>query len=175
MTEGRERRKRPAFEPPDRLVASAAGPLVRRPVATTAGAVLVLLGAATDAIVIAALGVSWPAVIAEAVGTAAADEDARRLAQAGVAVVLAVGALIAVVQVVLAVLILRGWNWPRVLVMTIAAVSISATFAGWLLGGSDIRLSGTLPALAFDILILLALSSRDAAAYAHRSRGRERR
>jgi hypothetical protein len=172
---GPERRKRPAFEPLDRLGASGAAPVRRRPAATTAGAVLVLLGAAADAVVVATLGASWPALIAEAVGTASADEDARRLAEAGVAAVLVVGALIAAVQVALAILILRGRNWPRVLVMTISTLSISVTFAGWLLGESEIRISGTLLALAFDILILLALSSRDAAAYAHRRRDGEGR
>lgn len=175
MTDGAGRRKRPAFEPPDRLVAAApVDPAAPRPAATTAGAVLVLLAAAADAVAVAALGASWPGVVAEVVGTAPTDADVRRLAEAGIVVVLAVGALTALVQVALAVLILRGRNWPRVLVMAIATLSISATFVGWWLGGSEIRLSGTLVALAFDILILLALSSRDAAAYAHRDGGRRR-
>lgn len=175
MTEETRRRKRPAFEPPDRLMAAPpADPAAPRPAATTAGAVLVLLGAIADAVAVVALGTSWPAVSADLLGAAAADADARRLADAGIVVVLAVGALTALVQVLLAVLILRGGNGPRVVVMAIATLSIGATFAGWWLGGSEIRLSGTLVALAFDILILLALSSRDAAAYAHRGRGRQR-
>ncbi len=175
MTEEAARRKRPAFEPPDRLMAApAADPAAPRPAATTAGAVLVLLGAVADAVAVIALGASWPSVVAELLGSAPADADARRLAEAGLVVVVAVGAVIALVQVALAVLILRGGNWPRVVVMAIATLSISATFVGWWLGGSEIRISGTLVALAFDILILLALSSRDASAYAHRGRGRRR-
>jgi hypothetical protein len=141
LTENAARRKRPAFEPPDRLMAApAADSAAPRPAATTAGAVLVLLGAVADAVALTALGVSWPAVTTELLGSAAADADARRLAHAGLVVVLAVGAVTALVQVALAVLILRGSNWPRVVVMGIATLSIGATFVGWWLGGSEIRI-----------------------------------
>jgi hypothetical protein len=49
-------------------------------------------------------------------------------------------------------------------------LSISTAFTGWWAQGQDIRVGTTLVTLALDILILLALSSRSAAAYAHRRR-----
>ena len=83
-----------------------------------------------------------------------------------------VGGIATLLEGVLAVLIYRGHNWARVLVMLYAVVSISAAFTTWWVGGQDIRIETTLVTLSLDILVLLALSSRQAAAY---SRRRQRR
>ena len=70
---------------------------------------------------------------------------------------------------ILAILILRGHNWARVVIMTFSALSISASFIQWWAEGQEITITTTLLQLGLDILILLALSSRSAAAYARRN------
>ncbi len=72
----------------------------------------------------------------------------------------------------LAILIYRGHNWPRVIVMLIAVFSICSAFTAWWALGEEIRLEGTFVSLSLDILLLLALSSRSAAAYARRNERR---
>jgi len=56
--------------------------------------------------------------------------------------------------------------------MVFAVVSISTAFTTWFLREQEITLRTSLLAVGLDVLILLALSSRSAAAY---SRRRERR
>ena len=75
-------------------------------------------------------------------------------------------------EALLAFLIYRGVNWARVLVMGFSVVSISFSFAAWWAEDQEITINTTFVTLAFDILVLLALSSRDAAAYARRNEGR---
>jgi hypothetical protein len=47
-------------------------------------------------------------------------------------------------------------------------MSISASFVAWWAQGQEIEIQGTFLSLSLDILLLLALSSRSAAAYARR-------
>ena len=51
-------------------------------------------------------------------------------------------------------------------------ISISASFLQWWAGGHEITITTTLLSIGLDILILLALSSRSAAAYARRNEHR---
>ena len=69
---------------------------------------------------------------------------------------------------VLAWLVWRGVNWARIASMMLATVSILVPFIDWWRSGLDISLRTTLLSLSLDILILLALSSRAARAYARR-------
>lgn len=85
------------------------------------------------------------------------------------AVVFSLGAALLLFQAVLAVLILRGSNWARVLVMFVAVFDIYTTFIAWLTREQELTLSGSIYSLAIDILILLALSSQAAASYARRN------
>ena len=82
---------------------------------------------------------------------------------------LGIGAFFLALDAVFAVLILRGHNWPRILVMLISTISIASAFIAWWAVGDEITLDGTFPSLSLDILVLLALSSRSAAAYARRN------
>ena len=68
----------------------------------------------------------------------------------------------------LSVLVFLGRNWARVIVMCISVLSISTVFGAWWVQGQEITLEGSFMSLAIDILLLLALSSRSAAAYARR-------
>lgn len=92
------------------------------------------------------------------------DIEDRARAAAAVA-----GAVVMVIQVALAILIYVGQNLARVLVMIIATIDIGSAFAAWIARGGSLGLAGTLYALALDVLILLALSSQSAAAYARRN------
>ncbi|MBA8815077.1 hypothetical protein FHX48_000129 [Microbacterium halimionae] len=166
-------RKRAAFESPADLARPLRhDPEMRRPASTVAGSVLVLLRAATGVFLLLALTLDWPAIVRDAdftiEGVPLAGDD---LALA-IRVVLVIGSLIFLVEGILGVMILRGRNGPRLIILVFSVFSISTAFAGWWFNGQEIRLTGTLPSVALDILILLALSSRSSAAYARRNEKR---
>lgn len=165
-------RKRPAFEPGAQLLAPTAyDPAMKRPVTTIIGAILVVFRAVVGVLVLAGIAVGWDGLLRNVDSlvellTPLAVGDTRALA-------LGTGAVLLGAEVVMAVLIFLGVNWPRVLIMLVAVVDIAVTFAAWSLHGSTLALQGSLYSLALDILILLALSSRRAAAYARRREHRQ--
>jgi hypothetical protein len=168
-------RKRAAFEAPAALVAPVAGSAaMTRPASTVAGAVLVLLRAAAGAVWLlsAALGWTWLGDAAALFNDSSVDASADTPADVGpvLAIVLGIVAAGVVFEAVLGVLILRGRNGPRVLVLLFSTLSITTAFVGWWSQGQEIRIETTYVTIALDILILLALSSRSAAAYARRER-----
>lgn len=77
--------------------------------------------------------------------------------------------VVTMIKLVCGILIFRGSNAARVLVMVVTAISISTAFVSWWARDQEITLQTTLRSLAVDILVLLALSSRSAAAYARRA------
>lgn len=165
--------KRPAYEPAVKLLAPTRyDPGMKRPLATTVGAALVLLRVSAGIVWLSSLALQWPEIIKEA--DVAIDGIAIDPTTSGVtlALLLGGGALVLAVEALLAVLIFRGLNWPRVVVMLYAVVSISTAFVAWWVQGLDIEIQTTLLTLALDILVLLALSSRDASAYARRNERR---
>jgi hypothetical protein len=178
MTGERHPDKRPAFEPP--LDPTAADPAMRRPVSIVTGSVLVLLRAAAGALWAVSVAFSLPPWLRAMAGAASGDANEPldlTVSDLGVgtAVFLAVLGGVFVVQVVFGILILVGSNLARVLVMLLSVASISASFVGWWAYGQEITVGTTLVTLSLDILVLLALSSRDAAAYARRKEGRRGR
>ena len=167
--------KRPAYEPAGRLLRPPArDPDMRRPGSTVAGGVLVLLRAAAGVLLLGALAVGWPAIIADPDVVLILDgvDSVDLAAQVGLWVVLAVGGTAVVFDLVCAIFVLRGHNWARVAVMVVSVLSISTTFVAWWAQGQEIRVDETFVSLALDILVLLALSSRSAAAYARRNERR---
>ncbi len=170
----RHPQKRAAFEPLAAPVAH--DPAMRRPAATVAGGVLVLLRALAG--IVWGLAVAfdlppWLQVVAGAADGSGA-EPTLTLADVGVGAGVFFGILggIALVQVVFGILLLRGSNLARVIVMLVSTVSIVTAFVGWWELGQEITVGTTLVTLSLDILVLLALSSRDAAAYARRNERR---
>lgn len=167
-------RKRPAYEPAAGLVAPAAGsPDMPRPASITAGAVLVLLRAAAGILWILAFVFRWDGfILSLSISFDGDASDAGDLppgtSSAILAILVAIVAVGVVIEAALGLLILRGTNWPRVLVMVFSVISISSAFVGWWAQGEVIRIETTFLTLSLDILILLALSSRSAAAYARR-------
>ena len=80
-----------------------------------------------------------------------------------------------VIEAVLAVLMWRGSEFARMLLMLVSAGWILLAFASWAMHGGALGMHFTLVTVGFDILLLLALSSREAAAYTTAVRGwRER-
>lgn len=162
-------RKRPAFEPvADLFAPTAYDPHMKRPITTVAGALLVFFRVVVGVIWLVEVGVHWDAYLTAAVaGLDIGSIDADDRAIGFVVLAVCVSAVL-LVDVVLGVLILRGRNWARVVVMAFAVLSVSGAFVAWWAQGQEITLRTSLLTVAFDILLLLALSSRSAAAYARR-------
>ncbi|MFS0734844.1 hypothetical protein ABC304_05360 [Microbacterium sp. 1P10UB] len=163
--------KRAAYEPAARLAEPTPhDPAMKRPISTVTGAVLVLLRVVTGvAVLITVMAGGTPDdSLADLVGVQADDETAA----IGLGVYASVVGVSLLIQAILGLLILAGRNGPRVWVMLFAVASISTAFAGWWWQGQEIRVSGTLLSVALDVLILLALSSRSASAYARRNEPR---
>lgn len=175
----REPHKRPAYEPAAGLVApTPTNPRMARPASTVAGSVLVLLRAAAGIVWVLGFVLGWSGWVQDAAGAFSGDaSDSSDLAGTpGLLTAVVVAVLVGVVfEATMGLLILSGRNGPRVLVMLFSVGSITIAFVGWWAQGQDIRLETTFLTLALDILILLALSSRSAAAYArrHEKRGHE--
>ena len=168
--------KRPAFEPPAVLVGPApVAPMMRRPVATTFGAVLVVLRVIAGVVWLVSLGLLWRKTLVEDLGVPLdSDVEADASSNAVLAVVLAFGAVVLAVELVLALLIFLGSNWARITVMVFATLSITGSAFDYFGADAEITLRTTLVTLALDILVLLALSSRNARAYARRPRAKRR-
>lgn len=168
--------KRAAFEP---LAAPiAADPAMPRPVTTVAGGVLVLLRAVTALAWGLTVVIDVPPWVHSLAALATGELDVPLSAadyDVSDAVFFALVAAVAVVQLVFGILVLRGSNAARVIVMISSTLTILASFAAWWDGSSDITIRTTLITLALDILVLLALSSRSAAAWARRGDRRRRR
>lgn len=164
--------KRPAYEPAKRLLRPTGyNPDMKRPPTTVAGAMLVFLRVIVGFLWIAELLLNWNFVAT----STAFDIEGLTSAEAdgvGLTVLAVTMGVVLLVDAVFATLILRGHNWPRVVVMAFAVVSISTAFTSWWLSDLDITLWTSLPSTAIDTLILLALSSRSAAAYARRNEQR---
>lgn len=165
----REPAKRPAFEPPERLLRPARHhPGMRRPAAITAGTVLTLLRVLSGGFVLAEILKNWRSLVgssADLTDLLTSEPEVEQIVRGAIFGFGVVGLL---VMLTLAVFIYHGRNWARVLTMALSAASVSMLFAAWWVQGQQIRISSTLPSLSLDILVLLALSSPSAAAYSHR-------
>lgn len=168
--------KRPAFEPPTSLARPIpANPAMRRPPATTVGAALVVLRVLAGVAWLTSLALQWNGIVTEAFGepdgaAPVPADDLDGFANGSLTVILVVGAVVLAVELVLAVFIYLGHNWPRIIVMVFATLSISGSYATWWAGDQEVTLQTTLLTLSLDILVMLALSSRAARAYARRNK-----
>ena len=166
--------KRPAYEPARRLLERPGfDPEMRRPLSIVAGAGIVLLRVIAGVFWLAALAVEWPSLVDSADIELEGVMVGPDTVSGSLAIVLIIGGLGLAVEALLAVLIYRGVNWARVVVMGYAVVSICISFGAWWAEDQEITINTTFVTLALDILVLLALSSRDSAAYARRNEGRD--
>ncbi|MCD2443693.1 hypothetical protein LQ757_15540 [Agromyces sp. SYSU K20354] len=161
--------KRAAFEPPAELVRPVeAPPDMKRPAATVSGAVLVVLRVIAGIVWLVALAAQWDQVLADDGGID--PESAEGIASYGVlAIILVFGAVVLLAQLLLAFAVYRGSNAARLTLMIFATLSIVISWFDYA-AGQEITIRTTLVTLALDILVLLALSSRAARAYARRPR-----
>jgi len=164
--------KRPAFEPPAVLVAPVTPPPdMHRPVSTVFGALLVVLRVIAGVVWLLSLALQWDRVLRDdlniEIDPGSSEAEA---AQVVLVFILGFGGLILAVDLVLAVLVYRGNNAARLAVMIVATLSITIAAIDYFGGGEDITIRTTLITLSLDILVLLALSSRAARAYARRPR-----
>lgn len=168
-----EPHKRPAFEPPTRLMRPYAyDPQMRRPTSTVAGAVLVLLRVIAGIVWTSEVALHWNTYATKVDAVLDGTDFSQQAVQIALAVFVGISAIVLLADAAIAVLILRGVNWARVVVMLFSVISITSAFVGWWVQGQEIVLQGSLLSLALDILVLLALSSRSAAAYARRNERR---
>lgn len=158
-----------SFDATTLLRPTAYDPGMRRPASTTAGAVLVLLRALAGLLVLLLIAGRFPTLSREVVATV--DGLSPDEANGTLIVVGTLTGMLVLADILLAVFIFRGHNWARVVVMSIAVISITGSFIAWWWQGEEINLGGgaSLLSLALDILVLLALSSRSSAAYARRN------
>ncbi len=165
--------KRPAFEPASELLKRPeADPDMKRPASTVAGVVLVLLRVLSGLIVLGTIVLNWRSTLTEIDVTVEGVQSTPEVAQSVlIAVVIFLGVVL-LVDAALAFFILIGHNWARVTIMTFSAISITGSFIQWWSEGQEITITGSLLTIGLDILILLALSSRSAAAYARRNERR---
>ncbi|WP_127473427.1 hypothetical protein [Microbacterium sulfonylureivorans] len=165
--------KRPAFEPAARLLKPTAyDPDMRRPISIVAGTALVLLRVVAGVLVVVGLAIGWDDLMADPGTVLEGFATTPEGQQAALWVLVGVYGTILLADLLLAVFVYRGRNWARVIVMLFTVVSISTTFVAWWAQGQEIALEGAFVSLAIDILVLLALSSRSAAAYARRNQRR---
>lgn len=161
--------KRPAFEPPGRLLKPTGyDPEMRRPATIVAGAALVLLRVLAGVAVLAGIAGGWDAIIADTDSVLEGFDPSPAGSQAALWFVLAAGGTVLLIDLLLAIFVFRGHNWARVIVMVVSVGSISTSFFAWWAQGQEIEVDTTFVSLSLDILVLLALSSRSAAAYARR-------
>lgn len=166
-------RKRAAFEPPASLFAPLNGdPGMHRPTTITAGTLLLLLRVLAGILLIVGLWLEWPDVMDSADLVLGDDTLTAQEEQFALWIVIALMGVSLVVQLSVVLSLWWGRNWARLTVMGFAVISISTAFTTWFLREQEITLRTSLLAVGLDVLILLALSSRSAAAY---SRRRERR
>lgn len=164
--------KRAAFESPGRLAErEPAQPRMRRPLATAFGSVLVVLRVIAGVVWLIALAAEWDTLVEhefdvrlEAASDAAASDAALTL-------VLVIGGTVLAIDLVFAVLIWFGSNWARITVMLFATINITIAAIDSFTGDVEVTIRTTLLTVALDILILLALSSRESRAFARTTRG----
>ncbi|GAA3221702.1 LssY C-terminal domain-containing protein [Oerskovia jenensis] len=148
---------------------------VHRPAATTVGALLVVLGVVADLVWLANLALHWDQTLRSLfLGDGVTQADIDEASGPLLVLVVVLLSLVALFQLFLAWRVLRGRNWARDLVMVLAAISTTSSFVGWAVSGNQITFRTTLLTVALDILVLLTLSSRDAAAYARDERAERR-
>lgn len=166
-------RKRAAFEPPTTLFAPLhRDPSMRRPATITTGTLLLLLRVLAGILLIIGLWFEWPDVMGSADLAVGGDVLTAEEEQFALWIVIAIMGVSLAVQVSVLLSLWWGRNWARLIVMIFSVVSISTAFTTWFLREQEITLRTSLLTVGLDVLILLALSSRSAAAY---SRRRERR
>lgn len=158
-------RKRSAAEPPEVLLGyePTVAPHAKRPKSVALGAALVFGRAVAGVLWFIGLTLEWGDIVDEF----QLDGEESAILYWFAAIV-NLGSVL--VLALFAWLIWRGNNAARVITMLVLTVSILTAATGHFVAGEAVTLQTTLLTVALDILVLLALSSRDARAWARRPR-----
>ena len=150
----------------------------RRPASITVGALMLTARVLSGLGVIVLAALDWPEFVS-AVAIDGKPPGTVDPATAGVALgILLTGyGVVLALNIGFAAFVFFGRNWARIVAMSFATVSIVASFVDYAVNGAAITLRTSLVSVTFDILILLALSARDAREFARarpvrRARGR---
>lgn len=141
----------------------------RRPLSTSLGALLMALRIVAGLVFLLFSAFGWNAFIEAELGRQLRTSELDA-AQFGLVVYLAVSGLLFLFYLLLAWLAFRGSNWARITAMTLSSIAILAAAIDYLNGGPQVTLRGNVLGLPLDILVLLALSSQGARAWARRLR-----
>ena len=164
--------KRAAFESPGRLAErEPAQPRMRRPLATAFGSVLVVLRVIAGAVWLIALAAQWDTLVEQEFDVRLEAASDAAASDAALTLVLVIGGTVLAIDLVFAVLIWFGGNWARITVMLFATINITIAAIDSFTGDVEVTIRTTLLTVALDILILLALSSRESRAFARTTRG----
>lgn len=150
-----ESRKRSAIEPASSLFVVDPGDVpTRRPGALVGGSVAMLFRVL--------LGIAWiPGLLREWDGVARSADLNSEESRLALGLILTVSALWLIVLLALIWGLWRGSNGTRMLILFWETLSITAAAVTFFAMGEKITVETTLLTLALDILILLALSSRN--------------
>ncbi|MET0784997.1 MAG: LssY C-terminal domain-containing protein [Leifsonia flava] len=165
--------KRAAFESSlDLARPVAAAPTAKRPSTITMGAVLIVLRVIGGSAWLVQLATEWDGIVNDVtVDVDGVDPaDVPGIEHLLLWVIVGIGVLVLVVELSVVLLVYRGVNWARMLVLVFATLGIVVAAVDVAAGGEGITLRTTLITLSLDILVLLALSSRSARAYSRRER-----
>ncbi|MET0303782.1 MAG: hypothetical protein ABW040_07005 [Microbacteriaceae bacterium] len=162
--------KRPAYEPAARLLKPTGyDPGMARPVTIYAGVGLVLLRVLAGVFAILGIAFGWSGIVVELEASIDGFEPTSAAADVAKGFLIAIASVFVVLDALFALFAFRGLNGARILLMIVSTISIATTFVSWWAQGQEITLDSTFVSLSLDILILLAVSSRSAAAYARRN------
>ncbi|WP_353815225.1 LssY C-terminal domain-containing protein [Agromyces sp. SYSU T00266] len=167
--------KRAAFESPLRLAEREPVRRMPRPSATAFGVVVVVLRVLAGIVWVAALALQWDQVLQDELGVdVSSDPESLAIARGALIAVVVFFGLSLAIQALFAWRIWAGGNFSRIAVMLFATISISSAAAASFAGSAEVTVRTTFVTVALDILLLLALSSRDARAFARQSRSARR-
>lgn len=143
----------------------------RRPVPTALGALLMALRvvAGVGYIVLNLLG--WDRFVMSELGGEVVTASERSAVSLVLGIAMGVFGAGLVLYFVLALLVFFGSNWARIAAMSYSSLIIVISAIDYFNGGPQISLRNNLLGLAFDILVVLALSSKRSRLWARRPRG----
>ncbi|WP_438856186.1 LssY C-terminal domain-containing protein [Agromyces sp. M3QZ16-3] len=167
--------KRAAFESPLRLAEREPLRRMPRPTATAFGAALVVLRVLAGVVWIIGVAIQWDQLLLNELGVdAATDADTADAARLALVFVVVLSSAVLLVELLMAFRIWAGGNLSRIAVMLFATFGITGAAVASFNGDAEVTVRTTFVTVALDILVLLALSSRDARAFARQSRRRGR-
>ncbi|WP_308466903.1 LssY C-terminal domain-containing protein [Rathayibacter soli] len=163
--------------PTDPDAAPAADPTTKRPVQIIFGSLLMLFRILAGIIAIVSVLVGWGEFVrsSELEVSGLTPDEVQQIAALILTVVVGIAGGAVLIYLALIILVFRGSNWARIAAMVFGAIVIIAAFVDAVNGGPRITLFTTLPGLAFDILVMLALSSERARVWSRLPHGRRAR